>query len=66
MGEKSNFKILNNNDQHNIIRSFLNEAGEKTEAIHIQALASDAERADELNTNIIILDEIHEYKMWLE
>ncbi len=62
MGEKSNFKILNNNAQHSISRSFLNEAGEKTGAIHIQALASDAERADGLNANIIILDEIHAYK----
>lgn len=62
MGEKSNFKILNNNAQHSISRSFLNEAGEKTGAIHIQALASDAERADGLNANMIILDEIHAYK----
>lgn len=62
MGEKSKFKILNNNAEHSISRSFLNEAGEKTGAIHIQALASDAERADGLNANIIILDEIHAYK----
>lgn len=62
MGEKSNFKILNNNAEHSISRSFLNGAGEKTGAIHIQALASDAERADGLNANIIILDEIHAYK----
>ncbi len=62
MGEKSKFQILNNNAEHSISRSFLNEAGEKTGAIHIQALASDAERADGLNANIIILDEIHAYK----
>lgn len=62
MGEKSKFNILNNNAEHSISRSFLNEAGEKTGAIHIQALASDAERADGLNANIIILDEIHAYK----
>lgn len=62
MGETQNFKILNNNSEHSISRNFENAAGEKTGAIRIQALASDAKRADGLNANIIILDEIHAYK----
>lgn len=62
MGERENFKILDNNSEHSISRSFVDEHGKKTGAIKIQALASDAKRADGLNANIIILDEIHGYK----
>lgn len=62
MGEVENFRILNNNFEHSITRQFYNSYGEKSGAIRIQALASDAKRADGLNANIIILDEIHGYK----
>ena len=62
MGEKENFRILNNNSEHSINRSFYGSDGSKTGAIKIQALASDAKKADGLNANIIILDEIHAYK----
>lgn len=62
MGEKNNFRILNNNSEHSINRSFYDGDGRKTGAIKIQALASDAKKADGLNANIIILDEIHAYK----
>ena len=62
MGEKKNFRVLDNNAEHSINRSFHNEEGEKIAAIKIQALASDAKKADGLNGNIFILDEIHAYK----
>ena len=62
MGEKENFRILNNNSEHSINRSFYDADGNKTGAMKIQALASDAKKADGLNANIIILDEIHAYK----
>ena len=62
MGEEKNFKVLNNNAEHSISRSFYNAAGEKCGALRIQALAADAKRADGLNANIIILDEMHAYK----
>lgn len=62
MGEKENFKLLDNNAEHSISRSFYNADGEKSGAMHIQALASDAKRADGLNANLIILDELHGYK----
>lgn len=62
MGEERNFKILNNNAEHSINRTFYNILGEKTGALRIQALAADAKRADGLNANIIILDEMHAYK----
>jgi len=62
MGERDNFKILDNNSEHSISRSFLDGSGEKTGAVKIQALASDSKRADGLNSNIIILDEMHAYK----
>lgn len=62
MGEKENFRILDNNNEHSINRSFYNNEGTKTGAIKIQALAADEKKADGLNANIIILDEIHAYK----
>ena len=54
MGERKNFRVLDNNSEHSITRSFYNEAGEKTAAMKIQALASDAKKADGLNANIFI------------
>jgi phage terminase large subunit-like protein len=62
MGERENFKVLDNNSEHSISRSFTGPDGEEKGAIKIQALASDTERADGINANIIILDEIHAYK----
>jgi phage terminase large subunit-like protein len=62
MGEKENFRILDNNSEHSISRSFYNADGNKTGAIKIQALAADSKKADGLNGNIFILDEIHGYK----
>jgi phage terminase large subunit-like protein len=62
MGEKQNFRILDNNSEHSINRSFYDEDGGKIGAIKIQALASDSKKADGLNANFFILDEIHAYK----
>ncbi len=62
MGEKANFRVLDNNSEHSINRSFYDADGRKTGAMKIQALASDAKKADGLNANIFILDEIHAYK----
>jgi phage terminase large subunit-like protein len=62
MGEKKNFRILDNNSEHSINRSFYDSEGKKSGAIKIQALASDAKKADGLNGNIFVLDEIHAYK----
>lgn len=61
MGEEKNFRILDNNSEHSCSRTF-KKNGKQTGAIKIQALAADAKRADGLNANIIILDEIHAYK----
>jgi phage terminase large subunit-like protein len=62
MGERQNFRVLDNNSEHSINRSFYNTDGEKTGAMKIQALASDSKKADGLNANFFILDEIHAYK----
>jgi phage terminase large subunit-like protein len=62
MGEKKNFRVLDNNSEHSISRSFHDAEGNKIGAIKIQALASDAKKADGLNGNIFVLDEIHGYK----
>ena len=62
MGERKNFRVLDNNSEHSINRSFHDAEGKKTAAIKIQALAADSKKADGLNGNIFILDEIHAYK----
>ena len=62
MGEKQNFRILDNNSEHSISRSFYDSQGKKSGAIRIQAIASNAQKADGLNANIFVLDEIHAYK----
>ena len=62
MGERKNFRILDNNSEHSINRSFYDADGNKSGAIKIQALASDSKKADGLNANFFILDEIHAYK----
>lgn len=56
LGELDNFKIIDNNAEHSISRKFAD--GE----LRIQALAADSKRADGINGNIFILDEIHAYK----
>jgi phage terminase large subunit-like protein len=62
MGERQNFRVLDNNSEHSINRSFYDGEGAKSAAIKIQALAADSKKADGLNGNIFILDEIHAYK----
>lgn len=62
MNEKKKFRILDNNSEHSISRSFYDDQGLKTGAVKIQALAADSKKADGLNGNIFILDEIHAYK----
>lgn len=51
-GERDNFKILDNNNEHSIKREF------KKGSLSIEALVD----RDSLNANYIIMDELHEYK----
>lgn len=62
MGEKDNFRVLDNNAEHSISRKFFNSDGKVTGSIRIEALAQDAKRADGLVSNLLILDELHGYK----
>lgn len=57
LGEENNFNIRDNNAEHSIKREY-SDGSELT----IQALASDTDKADGLNANLILLDEIHGYK----
>ena len=57
MGEKENFRVLDNNQEHSIS----GEIG-KDGFLIIQALAANPDRQDSLNCNIAIADEIHAYK----
>lgn len=56
MGEKENFRVIDNNQEHSIQGDI--GAG----SIFIQALAANPDRQDSLNCNIGIADEIHAYK----
>lgn len=51
-GEKPNFRILDNNNEHSIARQF--DSG----SMRVEALVD----RDSLNANYIIMDELHEYK----
>lgn len=57
MGEKENFRVLDNNQEHSIS----GEIGQDG-FLFIQALAANPDRQDSLNCNIAIADEIHAYK----
>lgn len=54
---KDGWRIINNNQEHSIERT--NLAGG---SIKLSALASNPDKQDSLNANIIIADEIHAYK----
>lgn len=56
MGEKDNFRILDNNQEHSIY----GELGKGY--MRIETLAGNSDRMDSLNTLIQILDELHLYK----
>lgn len=56
MGEKQNFRVIDNNQEHSI----QGDLGDGS--IYIQALAANPDRQDSLNCNIGIADEVHAYK----
>ena len=56
MGEKENFRVIDNNQEHSIAGRFSDGS------IYIQALAANPDRQDSLNCNIGIADEMHAYK----
>ncbi len=56
MGEKENFRVIDNNQEHSI-------SGDLDDgSLFIQALAANPDSQDSLNCNIGIADEIHAYK----
>ena len=58
MGEEKKFRIRDNNQEHSIFREFFDSDGNKTGSLLVQALASDAKKADGLNAPIFILDKM--------
>ncbi|MBR1540700.1 MAG: terminase large subunit [Clostridia bacterium] len=59
---KEEYRILDNNQEHSISKSFYNEAGEEDASIKLEALASNPDNQDGYNCNIAICDEMHAYK----
>jgi len=56
MGESDSFRILDNNHEHSVSASFSDGS------IYINALASNPDKQDSFNCNIVIADEMHAYK----
>ena len=56
MGERDNFRVLDNNQEHSISGELGNGY------IRIETLAGNSDRMDSLNTLVQILDELHLYK----
>ncbi|KEZ51339.1 terminase large subunit [Metabacillus indicus] len=56
MGEKENFRVIDNNQEHSIS----GDLGDGS--LYIQALAANPDKQDSLNCNISIADELHAYK----
>ena len=56
MGEKENFRVIDNNQEHSI----QGDLGDGS--IFIQALAANPDAQDSLNCNVAIADEIHAFK----
>lgn len=56
MGERENFRVIDNNQEHSIAGNFSDGS------LYIQALAANPDRQDSLNCNIGIADEMHAYK----
>ncbi|MGX9157136.1 terminase large subunit [Priestia megaterium] len=56
MGEKENFRVIDNNQEHSIS----GDLGDGS--LYIQALAANPDKQDSLNCNIAIADELHAYK----
>lgn len=56
LGEKENFRVLDNNQEHSISGNLGDGA------IYIKALAANPDKQDSLNCNVGIADEMHAYK----
>ena len=56
MGEKDNFRVIDNNQEHSISGEL--DGG----SLFIQALAANPDAQDSLNCNVAIADEIHAFK----
>ena len=61
MGELREFRVLDNNAEHSISRTFFDK-GRVNGSLRIEALAANPDKQDSLVANIQICDEIHAYK----
>jgi len=60
MGERSNFRVLDNNAEHSLSRNFKTADG--IISMRIEAIANDTEKNDGILCPYIIADEVHAYK----
>ena len=61
MGELREFRVLDNNAEHSIGRTFFDK-GRAAGSLRIEALAANPDKQDSLVANIQICDELHAYK----
>lgn len=62
IADEDTCKIHDNNIEHCIELTFLDEDGKQNGSLRIEALASNSDAQDSFNCNIAILDEIHAFK----
>jgi len=63
MGEDDDSsRIIYNNNEHSITKVFVDDCDNEFGSFRIEALASNEDKADGINSNIIYLDEVHAYK----
>lgn len=62
MGELENFRVLDNNAEHSISRTFEDADGNVIGSLYVEALAANPDRHDSLVSNVQICDELHAYK----
>lgn len=60
--EDPNSRIIYNNNEHSISKSLVDEDDVEFGNFRVEALASNEEKADGINSNMIYLDEVHAYK----
>ncbi len=62
LGELSHFRVLNNNVERSISKTFVDKGGQVCGSLMIEALAANPDKQDSLVSNIQICDELHAYK----
>lgn len=62
LDEAEFWRIIDNNNEHSMSLTFCGNDGQEIGSIRVEALAQNEDKADGINSNVILLDEVHSYK----